>query len=127
MITGLPVRSIENLVERLSHWTSIELCFGCSRQIAGMNELGDVVAGRKANMDGVFSAGGRIIVLKLFSQSMSSNSNDGIHLGVKRFRASERMHCDAVLFDFVDCAFKVFVANKREESNWVVGPPEHSR
>jgi hypothetical protein len=57
---------------------------------------------------------------------MSSDTDDGIHLRVKGFRAPEGMHGDAVFLDFVDGSFEVLFTNKRQKSNRVVRPPEYS-
>lgn len=67
VIVGLALRFIENLVERLSEGVSVERCITRGGPITGVNELGNVVAWRKANTNGVFRATARVIVLDLFS------------------------------------------------------------
>src|SRR5260370_30843171 len=58
---------------------------------------------------------------------MSSDADDGIHLRVKRFRAPQGMHRNAVLLDLVDGPFEVLFTDKSQKSNEVVRPPEYTR
>lgn len=58
---------------------------------------------------------------------MSGDADNRIHLRVKRLRPSKGLHRNAVLLDFVDCSFKVFIANKSQKPNQVVGSPEYTR
>ncbi len=95
-------------------------------QVACMNELGNVVPGGQANMNGMFRPGTSIIIFEPLSQCMSSDADDSIHLWVKRFRAPEGLHRNAVLLDFVDGSFKILVANKYQKSNRVVCPPKYT-
>ena len=85
-------------------------------QVACMNELGNVVSRGQANMDGMFRPGASIIIFEPLSQGVSRDADNGIHLRVKRFRAPKGVHCNAVLLDFVDGSFEVFLANKGEQS-----------
>ena len=92
-----------------------------------MNELGNVVPGGQANMNRMFRPGGSIIIFEPLSQCVSSDADDGIHLRIKRFRAPESLHRNAVFLDLVDCSFKVFFANKGKKPKEVIAPPEHTR
>ncbi len=96
----------------------IECGFGSRYlQVACMNELGNVVPGGQANMNGMFRPGASIIIFEPLSQGVSRDTDDGIHLRVKRFRASEGMYRNAVLLDFVDGSFEILFANKCQQSN----------
>jgi len=95
-------------------------------QVACMNELGNVVAGRQTNMNGMFRPGASIIIFQPLSQRMSSDADNSIHLRVERFGAPEGLHGNAVLLDFVDGSLEILVANKCQKSNRVVCPPEYA-
>ena len=115
-----------NCIERLAVLFLVDSGFASGRfQVACMNELRNVVAGGQADMNGVFRSSASIIIFEPLSQCMSGDANDSIHLRVKRFRAPEGMHRNAVLLDFVDGSFKILVANKCQKSNRVVRPPEY--
>jgi hypothetical protein len=94
-------------------------------QVVCMNELGNVVAGGQANMNGVFRSATFIKIFEPPSQGMSGDADDGIHLRVKRFRAPEGVHRDAVLLDFVDGSFEVLFTDKCQKANMVIRSPEH--
>jgi hypothetical protein len=91
-----------------------------------MNELGNVVAGGQANMNGMLRAGASIIIFKPLSQGMSSDADNSIHLWVKRFLAPKGVHRNAVLLDFLNGSFEILAANKCQKSNGVVGPSEYA-
>ncbi len=117
-----------NPVERLAVLPLFERGFASGRfRVACMNEFGNVVAGGETDLNGMFRSGASIIIFEPFSQCMSSNADDGIHLRVKRFRAPKGVHRYAVLLDFVDGSFEILFANKSQKSNGVVRPPEHAR
>ena len=94
-------------------------------QVVGMNKLGNVVAGREADMHGVPGASTSIVIFEPLSQGMSGDADNGIHLRVKRFRAPQGVHRNAVLLYFVDGSFEVLFANKRQKPNVIVCPPEY--
>src|SRR5271169_358606 len=117
-----------NPVVRLAVMFLIECGFVSRRfQVACMNELGNVVAGGQTNMNGMLRPSASIIIFEPLSQCMSSDADNSIHLWVKRFRAPEGLHRNAVLLDFVDGSFEILVTNKCQKSNRVVCPPEYAR
>ena len=118
----------ESPVVRLAVLILIKCGFASRRfQVACMNELGNVVAGGQANMNGMFRPGASIIIFEPLSQCMRSDADDSIHLRIERFRAPKGVHRNAVLLDFVDGSFEILVANKCQKSKRVVGPPEYPR
>ena len=76
-------------------------------------------------MHGVSGASASIIIFEPLSQGMSGDAYNGVHLRIKRFRAPQGVNRNAVLLDFVDGSFEVLFANKRQEPNVVVRPPEY--
>lgn len=77
-------------------------------------------------MNGVVCSGALVIIFEALPQCVGSYADDCVQLGIKRFRAPKGVDRDAVLFDLVDCSFKVLFANKCQKSNEVVGPPEYT-
>lgn len=96
----------------------------CYLQVACMNELGNVVSRGQANVNRMLRPRASIIIFQPSSQGVSSDADDGIHLWVKRFRASNGVYRNAVLFNFADCSFEVLLTNICQKSNMIVGPPE---
>ena len=94
-------------------------------QLTCVNELGNVVAGGQADMNGMFRPRRSIIIFEPLSQSVSRDTDDGIHLRIKGFRAPEGMHRNAVLLDFADGSFEILFANKCQKSSRVVRPPKY--
>jgi hypothetical protein len=117
-----------NTAGRLAVVILIDCGFAVARsQVAGMNELGNVVAGRQANMDGMFRPGGSIVIFEALSQGMGSYADNRIHLRVKGFRAPKSVHGNAVLLDLVNGSFEVLLTNKCQEPNMVVRPSQYAR
>ena len=84
------------------------------------------MAGGQANMNGMFRPGASIIIFEPLSEGVSRDADNGIHLRVKRFRTPKSVNRNAVLLYFVDCTVEILSANKSQESNRVVRPPEYT-
>ncbi len=68
LIFGEGVLSVGGPIERLAVLILIEFrVVYCSFYVAGMNELGNVVSRRQANMNGVFCPGASIIIFQSLS------------------------------------------------------------
>ena len=78
-------------------------------------------------MHGVSGASASIIIFEPLSQGMSGDAYNGIYLRIKRFRAPQGVHRNAVLLDFVDGSFEVLFANVRQNPDVVVRPPKYPR
>jgi hypothetical protein len=66
-----------------------------------------------------------IILFQSLSQGMRGYPDNGIHLRIKVFRASQYLHSNAVFLDFVDGSVKVPLTNENQKSNKIVGSAEH--
>jgi len=81
----------------------------------------------QADMHRMIRPSASIVIFEPLPQSMSGDADDGIHLRVEGFRATQGVYCDAVFLDFVDSSFEVFFTNKGEEPDMIVCPSQYAR
>ena len=58
---------------------------------------------------------------------MRSDSDNGIYLRVKGFRATEGVHSDVVFLDLINRSLEVLFADVSHEPDEVIRPPENTR
>jgi hypothetical protein len=92
-----------------------------------VNELGNVVAGGKADVDGVFGSRVPVIIFEALAQRVSGDTNNRIYLWVECFPSAEGVYGDVVFLNFADSSFKVLFADVSEKPDMVVCPPQYTR
>jgi hypothetical protein len=92
-----------------------------------VNELGNVVAWGKADVDGVFGSRVPVIIFEALAQCVSGDTNNRIYLWVERFPPAEGVHRDVVFLNFSGSSFEVLFADVGEKPDMVVCPPQYTR
>jgi hypothetical protein len=90
-----------------------------------MNELGDVAADRKNNLDLVLGAFACVVLGEAFAQGTEVDANDGVFVRFKVRLTSQPLHRNAVFIKRGNITLEVFFAQVGECADQTGRSPEH--